>query len=127
MKKVFLKYHCLTSAGIFVLALLSFSCTDESENNSLPEIGITTPLDKSIIQSGTDITITAFATGEDGKVDRMDFYEGTNKLGEDSIAPYEYIWKDVKAGKYTLSITTIDDEGSENGSASINIEVVDPQ
>ena len=56
----------------------------------------------------------------------MDFYEGTNKLSEDTMAPYEYVWQKVKAGEYTLSVTSVDDQGTETGSTSITITVVDP-
>ena len=114
------------SAATILIALLSSACTDEGSNNSLPEIGITSPAHKSVFKAGEEIAIRAFATGANGKVARMEFYEGTTKLGEDPIAPYEYIWGNVKTGNYTLSITTIDGDGSENGSASITVEVVNP-
>lgn len=120
----------LTKAGYVIIILLSslsiLSCDDEGDNNSLPDIGITSPGDKSVFKAGDPITINAFATGENGKVARMDFYEGKNKLGEDPIAPYEFTWTDTKAGNYTITITTVDVDGNENGSASISIDVVDP-
>ncbi len=116
-------------SGWIALVLAAFilvSCDDEGDNNSLPDIGITSPGDKSVFKAGDPITINAFATGENGKVARMDFYEGKNKLGEDPIAPYEFTWTDTKAGNYVITITTVDQDGNENGSASINIDVVDP-
>jgi len=42
------------------------------------------------------------------------------------MAPYEYVWQKVKAGEYTLSVTSVDDQGAETGSTSITITVVDP-
>jgi chitinase len=120
------KTKSLIIATLAAIAISMASCKDDDTNNALPDIGITAPLDKSIITSGQDIKIAAFATDDNGKVARMDFYEGTNKIGEDPIAPYEYIWPAVKAGDYTITVNTIDKDGSEMASASITIKVVDP-
>ncbi len=113
------------SIAVVLASFLLLSCDDEGDNNSLPDIGITAPADKSVFKTGEAITINAFATGENGKVSQVDFYEGKNKLGSDPIAPYEFTWTDAKAGNYTITITTVDEDGNENGSASISIDVVD--
>ncbi|HEY5823393.1 MAG TPA: Ig-like domain-containing protein [Cyclobacteriaceae bacterium] len=99
---------------------------DNEPGKALPGIGITAPADKSTFTSGIDIKIQAFATEDNGPVARMDFYEGTNKLGEDMMAPYEYVWQKVETGEYTISVTSVDDQGTEVGSTSITITVVDP-
>ncbi len=113
--------------AVFLLSVFSlFSCNENESNNGLPDLTITAPEDKSTIVAGADVKIQALATNENGKVRRVDFYEGTNLLFEDTIAPYEFVWPEVKAGDYTLSVTTLDEDGSEMGSASITVKVVDP-
>lgn len=102
------------------------SCDNDNEsNNGLPDLTITAPEDKSTITAGTDVKIQALATEENGKIKQVDFYEGKNLLFEDTIAPYEYTWPEVKSGDYTLSVTTVNEDGAEMGSASITIKVVD--
>ncbi len=51
---------------------------------------------------------------DDGSVERVEFYNGANKLGEDVQAPYEYIWKNVSKGSYNIQIKSIDNEGNIN-------------
>jgi len=111
---------------VVVFTILSCDNNDNQPSKSLPGIGITAPADKSTSTSGKDIKIQAFATDDNGPVARMDFYEGTNRLGEDTRAPYEFVWQKVEAGEYTISVTTVDDQGTEMASASITITVVDP-
>jgi hypothetical protein len=113
----------------FSAALFAIASCDNNDNEpakALPGIGITSPADKSTFTTGTNIKIQAFATEDNGPVARMDFYEGTNKLGEDIMAPYEYVWQKVEAGEYTISVTSVDDQGTEMSTTSITITVADP-
>ena len=118
--------NVIRTVTILALSFIILCCNDNDTNNALPDIGITAPEDKSTFTSGTDIKIQAFASDNNGPVARMDFYEGTNKLSEDTMVPYEYVWQKVKAGEYTISVTSVDDQGNEMGSTSITIKVVDP-
>jgi len=99
---------------------------DEKTNNPLPDVGITIPADNSTFTSGTDIKIQAFVKSENDKVSRVDFYEGSNKIGVSLVSPYEFTWTKVAAGKYSLSVTAVNEDDVEIGSASISITVVDP-
>jgi hypothetical protein len=102
------------------------ACKDDAKNVSLPDIGITAPPDKSTFTAGTDIKISSFATSANGLVDHVEFYQGTEKLGEDRLAPYEFVWSKVKAGDYTITVNSVDGDGNEMSSASITIKVVEP-
>jgi chitinase len=110
----------------FMISVAVLSCNDNEPNEALPGIGITAPADKSTFTSGTDIKIQAFATDDNGPVARMDFYEGTNRLIEDTMPPYEYVWQKVEAGEYTLSVAAVDDQGNELSSSSITVTVTNP-
>jgi len=113
---------------IFLAVIVVIPGCDNNDNEpakALPGIGITAPADKSTFTAGTDIKIQAFATEDNGPVARMDFYEGTNKIGEDMMAPYEYVWQKVQAGEYTISVTSVDDQETEMSSASITVAVAD--
>ena len=45
----------------------------------------------------------ATAGDTDGTVSRVEFFQGTTKLGEDLTAPYTYSWTGVAAGAYNLT------------------------
>lgn len=126
-----MKNRNVKTARILTLMLVACmglsACNDNEESKPLPDIGITAPVDKSTLPSGMDIKISAFATDQNGTVARVDFYEGKNKLMEDTMAPFEYVWPEVKAGDYALSVTSVDADGNEMASTSITVKVVDPE
>lgn len=53
---------------------------------------------------------------DDGSVEKVEFFNGNDKLGEDSSAPYEYLWRNVPKGSYNIQIISTDDQGNENSS-----------
>jgi len=68
-----------------------------------------------------DITIEASASDSDGVVEKVEFYEGGTKLGEDTSAPYSYQWSGVSAGSYSLTAKATDDEASSTWSGAVAI------
>ena len=51
------------------------------DQNVLPTVAITSPLNNSTFTSPADILITADAADSDGTVTSVEFFEGTNSLG----------------------------------------------
>ena len=78
--------------------------------STTPSVSITTPVDGAAVPAGA-VTIAATASDADGSVVRVEFYAGSNYLGEDLSAPYAYTWSDVADGCYTLLAKAIDDQG----------------
>ena len=37
-----------------------------------------------------------------GSINRVEFYNGSTKIGEDYSRPFTFIWKDVSAGNQTI-------------------------
>jgi hypothetical protein len=70
--------------------------------------------------------MTATATDTDGSIAKVEFYQGANKLGEDSIAPFSFVWKNVPPGDYVLSAVAYDDAGAAALSAPVPIRAVAP-
>jgi bacillolysin len=94
---------------------------------SPPTVSITSPADGATFTSGSDITITADAS-DDGAVTKVEFFEGANKLGEDTTGPtFSFSWNDVPAGNYTLSATATDNDEATATSAPVHITVSDSQ
>ncbi len=94
--------------------------------NAAPTASITSPATGSIFTAGDNITIAATASDSDGSVARIEFYNGTIKLGEDTSSPYSFTWTNVAAGSYTLVARALDNENAVGSSASIGI-TVNPQ
>jgi len=100
---------------------------DGSPQNYFPSVVITDPLNNSNYLPDSDITINVDAVDSDGSITKVEFFEGgTNKLGEDTTAPYSYEWINVAEGDYTLTAKATDNEGGSKTSLSTNITVMVP-
>jgi hypothetical protein len=114
---------------ILILALFSFlisGCTKQSptpstQDTTPPQVSITSPQNGQTV-SGT-ITIQASATDNVG-VTKVEFYIDGNKVGEDTVSPYEYIWDTTQYanGNHTITAKAYDNAGNM-GSASIIVNV----
>ncbi|GAA5042702.1 hypothetical protein GCM10011506_45460 [Marivirga lumbricoides] len=105
---------------------------EEPENQS-PTVSLSSPANNAAFEAGVSLSITATATDSDGTVSKVEFFNGTSKLGEDTTAPYSYSWSNVAEGTYTLTAKATDNDGSVSTSAAVNIVVesgdvvVDPE
>ncbi|MFY0598904.1 MAG: polysaccharide lyase family 7 protein [Cyclobacteriaceae bacterium] len=106
------------------VSFFALSKSHSSPNNDAPSTSITTPSNNSSFLVGDDITITADASDTDGTIAKVEFYQGTTKLGEDATAPYSYEWTDVSEGNYVLSSRAIDNANGSSTSAGVSVSVV---
>ena len=93
-----------------------------------PTVGITSPAEGANFAAGSDITISANAS-DDGTVAKVEFFEGANKIGEDTTGSpsFSTIWQDVAPGSYTLSAKATDDDGATTTSDPVHITVSEAQ
>ncbi|MEM8888042.1 MAG: polysaccharide lyase family 7 protein, partial [Bacteroidota bacterium] len=69
--------------------------------NYVPSISVSSPVAGTNFLPGSDITIDVDAADSDGTVTVVEFFEGgSNKIGEDSVAPYSITWPNVAEGNY---------------------------
>jgi gliding motility-associated-like protein len=91
--------------------------------NQLPTVSLTSPANNANFAAGSAITVNANASDADGTVSKVEFFNGTTKLGEDLTSPYSFGWSNVAAGNYTISAKATDNAGGTTTSAPINISV----
>jgi beta-glucanase (GH16 family) len=96
-----------------------------SGGNVNPTISITAPTEGQIFNVNDDITITADAADSDGTVSKVEFYEGSNLLGQDLTAPYSFVWNDVAAGTYLITAKVTDNNDAARN-ATVRIYVGQP-
>lgn len=96
--------------------------TTVNGRNEEPTVSITSPVNNSSTSAPANITINASATDDEG-VSKVDFYNGSNLLGTDNIAPYSYNWNGVTAGSYTLTAKATDNLGAVTTSVPVLITV----
>lgn len=76
-----------------------------------PEVSITSPENNQFIPENSNIEITAAATDSDGSISKVEFFNGTEKIGEATAAPYSFNWQNIPQGDYILSAKATDDTG----------------
>jgi glucose/arabinose dehydrogenase len=76
--------------------------------------------------SGTSITLTATATDSDERVVKVEFFDGSAKLGEDASSPYTLAWTPAVTGTHRLTARATDNFGLAATSAAAVVDVSAP-
>jgi hypothetical protein len=91
--------------------------------NIPPTVSITSPANGAVFAWKPTITITAAAGDPDGSVTMVEFRKGTTLLGQDTSAPYSFIWRNVPQGSYSLTARATDNAGAVTTSSSVGFTV----
>lgn len=110
---------CLTA---YTLNDSTSSLRVRSVSNALPVVSLSAPSSGSTYVAPATITISANASDGDGAISKVEFFQGTVKLGERTAAPYSFSWTSVGAGSYTITATATDDRGGKS-SAQAHVTV----
>jgi len=95
----------------------------QAENRS-PNIVLTYPSNGSTFyEPNNDITILANANDPDGSVTRVEFFQGSTKLGERTSSPWSYRWDNVPVGSYSLWARAHDNRQATTNSQTVSITV----
>lgn len=118
--------HTLTARAIDNLGVDTTSTAVSVFVNLPPVVALTAPTAGRVYRLGQSILLTAEATDADGSIARVEFYQGTTKLGESTTAPYQYAWNGASAGAYALTAKAFDNLDAPATSAVVNIVVDTP-
>ena len=91
--------------------------------NVPPTVSLASPASGATFVAPATITLTANAADSDGTITKVDFYRGSNTLGTDTTAPYEYTWSNVAVGSYSLTVKATDSSGGVTTSSAVSITV----
>jgi hypothetical protein len=101
---------------------ISNSAPPPPPTNQPPTVTLTQPANGATFTAPATVNLAATAS-DDGSVSKVEFFNGTTKLGEDTTAPYTYSWSGVGAGTYTLTARATDNVGATTTSAASTITV----
>ncbi|MBK8806987.1 MAG: glycoside hydrolase family 11 protein [Bacteroidales bacterium] len=88
-------------------------------------VSLTAPTQSTPYTAPAYLHMTATATSTSGSIEKVEFYNGTTKLGEDFTAPYSYTWVNVALGTYYLKAIAIDASGEYAKSEVVHVTVMD--
>jgi hypothetical protein len=91
--------------------------------NVAPTVNISSPSNGTTYVAPASIQINANAADADGTVSKVEFFNGSTKLGEDLSNPYSFNWSGVVAGSYTISVRATDNQGAITNSSTVSITV----
>lgn len=101
-------------------------CPSDIGSNVPPTVSITSPANNAGFSAPASISISANAADSDGSVSKVEFFNGSTKLGEATTAPYTYTWTNVAAGNYVLTAKATDNGNASTVSTAVNVSVTTP-
>ena len=91
--------------------------------NNPPTINISSPTKSTSYVAPATIVIDAVASDPDGTVVKVEFYQGTTRLGEVGSAPYSFTWKNVSEGNYNITAAATDNLNQRTVSGVVTVVV----
>ena len=91
--------------------------------NQPPVVSISSPTKSAAFITPATITIDAAASDPDGTINKVEFFQGTTKLGERTTTPYSFTWKEVPEGTYSLTAAATDNQNLRTVSSPVIVVV----
>lgn len=88
-----------------------------------PTVTLTAPASNATFTAPATVELAATAADPNGTISKVEFFNGTTKLGEDATSPYTYSWTGVAAGTYSVTARATDNSGNIANSTAISVVV----
>ncbi len=116
--------YALTAVAVDNSGRATLSSTvNVTVTGAAPTVTLTAPADGATANAPASIALTATAGDSDGTVAKVEFYQGSYKIGEDATSPYAFTWTNVAPGSYLLSAVAIDNHGNRTWSTPASVVV----
>ena len=84
---------------------------------------LTTPSNGAAYVAPANVVLNATASTSSGTISKVEFFQGTTKLGEDLTSPYSLTWSNAPAGTYSLTAKATNSAGGIATSDPVQILV----
>jgi hypothetical protein len=91
--------------------------------NQPPVVTLTAPTNGATFTAPATIMLTATASDPEGRLTKVDFFNGSTLLGSDATAPYSFSWGNIAAGSYSVRAIASDADGGNATSATAVVTV----
>ncbi len=114
-----------TTAGGQVTSMSAQSVVNNCTvpDNQPPVVSLSSPTKSSSYIAPATITIDATASDPDGSISKVEFYQGTVKIGERTSLPYSFTWKEVPEGNYLITAVATDNYNLKATSIAVSVVV----
>ncbi len=76
--------------------------------NLAPSVSLTSPTNGAVLRGPGVVMLSALASDADDGIARVEFFEGTNRLGRVTSPPYQLAWPDAGFGWHTVTAVAWD-------------------
>jgi chitinase len=111
-----------TSGGNVNISGIEVWKQNATTTNTAPTVSLTAPT-ATTGTVGTALSLTATAADANGTVSKVEFFNGSTKLGEDLTSPYALSYTPTAAGTLTLTARATDNAGATTTSAARTVTV----
>ncbi len=112
--------HIKNFSALFPALLCVYLCHAQ---NLAPSVNLAAPANGTIFQQGQTISLTANASDPDGSIDKVEFYQDGQLIGEASDAPFDYQLGFTPPGVYSFTAKAIDNKGASKISSAVSVTV----
>ncbi|MCR6642479.1 MAG: PA14 domain-containing protein [Sporocytophaga sp.] len=95
----------------------------ETQVNTSPVVSLTSPANGQTYTAPATVQLAANAVASGATISKVEFYNGTVKLGEDPTSPYTYSWSGVSANTYSITARAYNNLGQFTTSDPVSITV----
>ena len=88
-----------------------------------PTVKLVSPKAGATYKAPASVFLDVEASDPDGSIARVEFWQGTTKLGQATGYTFEYTWKNIPAGTYSLFARAYDDFGLYTDTPPVSITV----
>lgn len=113
----------LTAVALDDLGATTASTAVPIRVRGAPTVAITSPTNSASFAALSSIAISATASVVGSTISKVEFFQGTTKLGEDSSYPYNITFPTAPGGTYALTAKATDIDGGTATSSTVTITV----
>ncbi|MDB6018850.1 MAG: hypothetical protein JWR19_3339 [Pedosphaera sp.] len=97
-----------------------------TSSNIPPSVTLAVPSPGATFSGPANIQLAASAADADGSITKVEFYAGTNLVGQGTTSPYSLIWSNVAPGSYSLTAKAYDNLNATQTSLPATVTVLGP-
>ena len=120
-----IRWRLLVGHGADANVTLQAATLTATGANNPPVVMLTNPVNFVSFPAPATIQLGANASDSDGSVTKVEFFNGSEKIGEASTNPFNFTWNNVAKGLYVVHAVGTDDGGETSDSQALELYVYD--
>lgn len=122
-QSLIIDYVLSSQRGLSPNVTLQAATLSAANANNPPFVTIINPTNNAKIAAGSSVSLNTTATDLNGSVALVEFYSGTNKIGQTTSPPFNFTWNNTPPGNHILRAVATDNEGATSFSSPVEVFV----